>query len=969
MFIGMAHTQVPNWVWAKKAGRAKGDRANAVTTDGAGNAFVCGEYQNYWAQGFSNNSGYGSDIFVVKYDNNSNMVWGRSYGGTNHDVPSDICTDFSGNVFLAGYFFSSQLKLGTDSLVNSSTGFCDFFLIKIDINGNILWRLSGGSNGNDKIRSISTDAIGNLYLCGTFEGDSIVLGSDTLMNSNPGTSDIFICKVSASGNFIWNLSVGGLDADEATSLFTIAPGDIYVSGNFKSSMINLGSSIFFNSGGSDLFLAKLDANGNFIWSNSFGASGDDSSHAVTVNGQGKVFLAGGFASDSISFGGSSLHNLVSGTSDAFICSFDSSGSLIWNKTITGINNEMAEGISSDFAGSVCLSGIYTSDTISIDSISMVNTNGSPDIFLMKFDSSGNVIWKNKASGSLDDISTDVTISSLGDIYSIGYFISPELNSGPLYLTNVGNCMPFLIRYSSSGVILYGDQIIFPTSNDRSWDVATDSHGNAFITGWFRSSSIHFDTFEVRNTNTGYDLFIVKYDSAGNVSWTKSNTGKGFDFAGSLCIDPFDNIFITGFFSDTISFDSISLPGPNKIFICKMDNNGNLLWAKEYGDGSATYDICTDLDGNIYIAGWFTEPTSVFGSFTLVNSAPIYSEIFIMKLDSSGNVLWARSAQGNNNDMTSGIAVDQNKNVFITGHFSSDSISFGSTTIQNNGSQDLFITKLDSNGTFLWSSGAGDHYNDESNAICIDPAGNAYVTGYFSSSSLVFGSTTLTNPSVSKKETFIVRYNSDGSIGWAKSAGGTEYDEATDIISDINGNIYQTGLFNSPVITFGSYILTNKGCFLTRYDSTGNIFFALDLGESSSSAISINESGIFNITGDFGSAELPFGSDTLSCMGGYNIFIARLDSMLFTNTNKISEIDQINIYPNPFSSKITLVSSSTLKDASIILYNILGESISQEKKINGYTAEFYFDNLQRGIYFFRIMQGDKIISTKKLIKID
>jgi len=968
--INFTYSQVPNWTWAKKAGAAKGERANAVATDNSGNVFVCGDFQSHSVHGHFDlfNSGYGSDIFIAKFDNGSNPIWERSYGGIDHDVPLDICIDAFGNIYLAGYFLSPQAKFDNDTFINSSVGKSDFFLIKLDIYANILWGFSGGGNGNDQIRSISVDGSGNLYMCGIFESDSIILGSDTLINSSQGTSDFFISKLDPSGNFVWNLSAGGNGDDEATSISTIATGETYISGDYGSDTLTLGTSNLINAGNSDLFLAKLNPNGTFLWSLSAGGFEYDSAHAVTADGQGNVYLAGGFSSDSIGFGGSILYNTGAVTSDAFISSFDPNGSLIWNKSIGGINSEKACGVYSDFAGNICLAGLFMSPSITVDSITFTNTSASNDIFLIQYNSTGNLIWATKLSGSLEDISTDVTIGPGGTIYSIGYFLSPELNLGSGSLTNFGKSMTFITRYANNGTLIWADPIVYPYNNDNSWDIATDSNRNSFVTGWFRSSSLHFDTFEVKNTNTVYDLFIVKYDSMGSVKWANGAVGKGVDYGTSLCIDPFDNLYVTGYFADTITFGSVTLPGPGNIFITKIDNNGNILWAKEYGDGSITYDICTDLDGNIYVAGWFSTSTSMFGSFTLTNSAPNYSEIFIMKLDSSGNVLWAQSAQGNYHEMTSGIAVDQEKNVFVTGYYASDSIQFGSTTIHNNGYHDIFITKLDSNGTFLWTSGVGDHYNDWPNAICTDPSGNAYITGYFSSASITFGMATLINPSVSKKETFIARYNSDGSVGWAKSAGGIESDEATDIASAA-GNIYQTGKFNSPTITFGSYVLSAQGSFITRYDTTGNILYAFDIGESSTNAISTNENGSLNVTGHFSSDELHFGADTLSCLGGYNIFVARMDSMLYTAASEVSRIDKINIYPNPFTSEITFFSSTPLKDATIILFNVLGESISEIKKINGHSSTITLDKLQRGIYFLRITQGDKIISTKKIIKVD
>ncbi len=973
-FIFHSAAQTPNWKWANKAGKAKGDRASSICSDLSGNIYVCGEFQSAQIS-WGNNTGYGSDFFIAKYDNNDNVIWARVGGGTDHDVVTDIAVDAQSNVYVTGYFVSPQIIFPTATLINTSSGSSDIFIAKYDNNGAFLWARSAGGAGNDVAKTLSVDATGNVFVAGEYKSNSIVWGTNTLLNANAGTSDIFIFKLDATGSPLWSIGTGGMNDDEVTALCTGVNGEIYIAGNFKSSAITFGTSTLMNAGGSDLFFTKLDANGNFPWAFAVGGSTDDSVHCISADNIGNIYLGGEFSSDSITFGSNTLVNTTNGNSDAFITKVDSLGSIIWCKSISGTGNESATGISSEVAGNICITGSYSSQSITIDSTILSNASQADDIFIVKYDNGGNILWTKKASGLLNDESTGIEINSAGDILLVGYFSSPGLNMGPGTIQNLGYQMTFMIHYESGGTPIHGDPLVYSTLNeDKAWDIANDSHGNSYITGWFRSSSLHFDSIEVRNKSALYDVFTAKYDPLGKLEWAQDAGGNGWDFGGSICVDPFDNIYATGFFSDSIMIGSVLLPGPNKIFIAKYDSTGNVLWAKEYGDATVTYDICTDLEGNIYIAGTFTGTTSTFGSFTLTNNSPSYTDVFILKLDSSGNILWAKSAGGNNNDFASGISVDPFKNLYVSGYFSSNMILFDSTTFVNGhpSGLDYYLAKYDSSGTLLWATGAGDQYNDEPNSLCSDASGNAYITGFFAGPTLVIGSTTLTNPAVSIKETFIAKYNSDGTVAWAKSAGGTDYDEAMDIDCDAYGNVYQTGWFVSSSITFGSFVLPRIGSqdiFITKYDSSGNVIWAKSTGGLSSempSGISILPNGKISIAGSYSTYYLPFGTDTLTCMDGYNIFVAQLDSMMTTNLSESNTIEANTVFPNPFSSITTLRSRKFLESASLILYNSLGQTVSRVDNINGYEVNILRNDLPNGLYFVQLMKDDKVFTTKKIV---
>ena len=213
------------------------------------------------------------------------------------------------------------------------------------------------------------------------------------------------------------------------------------------------------------------------------------------------------------------------------------------------------------------------------------------------------------------------------------------------------------------------------------------------------------------------------------------------------------------------------------------------WAKSAGGNLYDYSqsITTDAVGNVYITGVFSSSTLTFGNTTLINAGGC--DVFIAKYDPNGNVLWAKSAGDNNTDCGTGITTDVVGNVYLTGRFSS-TITFGNITLSSAGDIDIFIVKYDSDGNVLWAQSAGGNSEDEIHSIATDAVGNVYITGYFNSSTLTLGNITLANTYAWRSDIFIAKYDPNGNVLWAKSAGGSDTDCGIGIAADAVGNVYQ-----------------------------------------------------------------------------------------------------------------------------------------------------------------------------------
>ncbi len=411
------------------------------------------------------------------------------------------------------------------------------------------------------------------------------------------------------------------------------------------------------------------------------------------------------------------------------------------------------------------------------------------------------------------------------------------------------------------------------SSDRGRAIATDPDGNCYITGTFIGSV----TFGATNlTSSGSDdIFIAKLDPYGNWIWVKRAGGADVDAGYGIDTDAEGNCYITGYFQGTAGLGGINLVsnGASDVFIAKLDTNGNWLWANNAG-GTGTdigNAISTDTDGNCFAAGYY-QGTATFGYNSYTSNGSY--DIFIAGLDTYGNWLWAKSAGGSSTDVAYGVSADADGNCFITGSFMSDA-SFGSTNLSSLGSADIFIAKLDSDSDWLWATRAGGNGSDTGNGIATDLSGNCYIAGTFSGTA-GFGSTNIT--SAGGADIIITKLDPNGDWLWAKRAGGSSADTGYSVASDASGNCYITGFF-SGTAAFGETNLTSSGAneiFSSKLDTVGNWLWVNRAGGSSLDigyAIATDPNGNCYITGTIvGTA--TFGSMSINPGLVNDIFIAK-----------------------------------------------------------------------------------------------
>ena len=230
-----------------------------------------------------------------------------------------------------------------------------------------------------------------------------------------------------------------------------------------------------------------------------------------------------------------------------------------------------------------------------------------------------------------------------------------------------------------------------TNDDDGHSIATDSFGNSYITGYFSSAPASFGTINLTSSGSA-DIFVAKLDSNGNWLWAKQAGGIYDDEGRGIAIDSYGNSYVTGAFARTVSFGTTTLTssGYVDIFVAKLDSDGNWLWAKQAGGTGFDfgYGIATKSSGYSHVTGKF-QGTASFGSTTLTSSGN--ADIFVAKLDNSGNWLGAQKAGGTGIDDGQSIAIDSYGNSYVTGYFQRTA-SFGDINISSSGLYDIFVAK-------------------------------------------------------------------------------------------------------------------------------------------------------------------------------------------------------------------------------------------------------------------------------------
>jgi hypothetical protein len=401
----------------------------------------------------------------------------------------------------------------------------------------------------------------------------------------------------------------------------------------------------------------------------------------------------------------------------------------WARQGSSEGFEYGNAMIADDSGNVYVTG-QLEFTTTFDNGIHLNSNGKHDILLGKYGSDGSLKWVHHAGGVSGDVGWGIGLDRTGNVYHIGEFeYTCGFEAGDS-ITVYGSNDIYLSKYSNDGHFIWAENF-GGSSDDKGKAIAVDANGNSYITGYF-SSTGHFGSTNLNSNSNSNDVFIAKVNSAGTVLWAKKGGGSKEDRGRGIVLDGQGNVYITGTITQSATFNTttINVQGTNSLFVAKYDTNGVFKWVRGSGaccDTTRGNAITVDNSGNVYVAGYFKDNTTIGGnSFTSLGSA----DIIVAKYDPSGNVQWVKQAGGPYEDMAYACVFDRNKNqLYVTGQID-DHGNFGSIYFGSAGNRDVFVAGYDESGNELFARPAGSNQRDVGQAITYDTLGNIYVSGFF-----------------------------------------------------------------------------------------------------------------------------------------------------------------------------------------------------------------------------------------------
>lgn len=689
-------------------------------------------------------------------------------------------------------------------------------------------------------------------------------------------------------------------------------------------------------------------NANFSWANKIGGTTYDSGNSIVLDSLGNTYITGHFGGTVDFDPSASTATLTSsGTSDVFVAKYNNLGNYIWAFKI-GINMtpdyDKGTSITIDSIGNIYIAGTISSsadfDPSAAVATLLIPSGGG---FIAKYNSNGNYIWAIATSAGNKIIS-----DKKGNVYATGNFSgTADFNpsAGTATLTSNGGADISLAKYTTNGNYVWAFKI-GSTNDDYSNDVTLDSIGNIYLTGQFKGTADFDPSTNTVNliSNGGADIFVSKYDNNGNLIFAKSIGGSGGDdIAYGVNIDRGGNLYFTGVFVSVVDFDpnagisNITSTGGADMFICKLNNLGNYVWANKLGSTAfmeISYSITTDLNNDVYLTGMYDGTTDFdLGAGTATLVAKGSGDIFIAKYDTNGNYIWAKGIGNTYDDRGLCIVVDQFKNVYTTGFF-------GTTCDFDTGPG---IFNLVSSGT----------------------AYDAFL--YKMTQCAPINTTAINNQSICNGTNTTLIATSSSTVNW--------YATPTSTMALATGTVYTT-----PTLSTGTYTYYAEANTCTLSPSRTAITVTVNslpaiFATTNNTLLCVGQTASLSVTGantyTWSTSEnnstiavsptvqttyTVAGTDANGCANTTTIV---QDVSLCTGINIINNIVSISVYPNPFNSKVTIVNNGAKQMVQVM--NVLG-TVVYNTTVDAEKTVIDLSDQTKGIYFIKIGTV-----TKKIIK--
>ncbi len=780
---------------------------------------------------------------------------------------------------------------------------------------------AGTPNGSEDYgKSVTSDGNGNLYVLCDFisfiDMDPSYYGQANFRTST-GTKDVILAKYNVTGQLVWSKQIGGKEEQTGMALDLDSSGNIYVLGNFKDTTDfdpSPAVAIQTTLGQSDIFVAKYDSSGNYIWAYRLGSSMNDQAYGIKVENNGTFYILGQTQGTIDMDPSLSTVNISGvGANLGFMSKYTSAGGLIFAKNVAAY----PVSFDVDGTGNIYITGSFYGTTDMDPGPNVINKTslGAADIFYLRYDAAGNYVSSFSIGSSVSEVGTSICLDRQGNICIAGKFNStvdfnPGIGVSNLTATSAG----FVAKYTNSGIFLWADAID-GTSTAEVSSVKTDTSDNIYLTGIFVGTA-DFDpgagVYNIDACPSSYDVFIQKLTPTGGFSWAKAFYSNLISYAGPLAIDNMNNLLCTGtFYEDTANFDH---PYGNymvvsnysySFFVNKIHPNGtiiNVLSADDSHGGPTSADyLKIDLQENLVVAGAFGGKVDFdFSSDSLYETSKNLNDIYFSKYKPNGQVKWVKALKSSGgSDAVQDMELDSLGYIYISGKFR-DTIDMdpgvGVSLLAgySAAADTYFLAKYDSSGNYQWAFRYYAISSARTISIDVNPAGEIIVLGFFAGTVDFDPSINISSLTANAGGSiFMAKYSTQGDFLWAKASQTSlqlQTIQNAQIQFDTNNGVYTAYTSNSTFdFDFSSSTAFNispvpagniQNTCLAGYDPSGNFIWAKSIKGAANTLFDLEVwqdriyiSGNFISTVDF---DMTNGVNNVTCNGTSDAYLAKYD---------------------------------------------------------------------------------------------
>ena len=878
------------------------------------------------------------------------------------------CSD--GSVVATGTLTGSvDFDPGPDTFLlsaGSSTSSYDVFLAKYSKKGELLFAIKLGDsteNSHASSNAVVVDAADNIYIAGSFNGTiNFSSGATKITLTSLSTSnDNFLACYGKNGKlkFAENITHTNVDYKycHASSLAVDKYKNIYVTGDFRGSKVDFDpgpDSTFKTSQFQDIFFSKYDSSGKLKFVKTIGGYDDDYSKKIGVDNNGNILLCGHFSSTTIDFDpntGEQILN-VKGKTDLFFAKYDSAGNYVFAKNIGKTKFDDANALAVCTDNSFVIIGAFFGNSVDFDPGNggghLLNAGSSQqNAFISKYDVAGNCIFAFSLGTETGiESGNDIGCDSAGNIFSIGKFSDKEVDFDPgpdsFFIKRTKDNYNYIAKYSSTGSLLFAEAIgnynYYTNSGSVINCLSVIKGGQVIIAGSYNNS---LDVDPGKDSaiifSPSSSSFISKYDSKGNyLSCINPEVYAFYYNTGSTvtasAVDTKGNVYVCGTFNGRFDFD----PGPevyilesladyrNSMFFAKYTPAGKLIFAKAIITESQFNDITIDKNENIYLTGtaFINTDFDPSDSIQTVDNGDTSNRLnsygfFYAKYTADGNLIFVKGGGYNSKNYSydiyfNAIAIDDNKNIYLSGSFSKNfdfDPSINNHVLNGNGGS-IFYAKYDSLGNYIFANKLGsENSGGRVYDLKLNSKGDIIITGNFYGDSLdVDPGPGMRYLHQSKAQfstsAFVSKYTGNGKFLSAFSiiGAGKDYNitEIKSLVADKNDNIYIAGKsFGKVDFDPGkdtAFLLSPGGMFFVSYTTNGTLRFLKEIALPTFSVgernyindICLDKNNNIYITGQFSSIDIDCdpGPDSVILVNKFyssyyqyaDLFIAKYDGV-------------------------------------------------------------------------------------------